>query len=60
MGTVKVIVKSIREKDLYILKEKLEKDFGVVWFEGPYPNREGGYKCFMTFETRENNERREG
>jgi hypothetical protein len=55
MGTLKVIIKAIKERDIFILKEKLEEDYGVVWFEGPFPNKEGGFRAYVTFEIKEEN-----
>lgn len=57
MGTVKVMARAMRIKDLEILKEKLQRDYGTIWSEGPFEDRDGSWKSFFTFEVKENDKR---
>lgn len=47
---IKVMARATNLKDLQILKEILEKKFGTVFVDGPFPDREGtGQKMYYTF-----------
>ena len=58
MGAVKIMARAIEKRDLEILKEKIESEFGLVWFDGVFPDREGGYKAYLTFEVKNPDDRR--
>ena len=48
---LKIIALAVRKEQLAILKKKLERDYGTVWAEGPFPDREGqGWKTYLTLE----------
>ena len=56
MGAVKVMARAIEEKDLLVLKQLIEQVFGIVWFDGIYNDKEGGFKAYLTFEVKTKDE----
>lgn len=51
MAILKIMAIAKDVKHLEVLKEKLERDYGPIFADGPIPDRGGqGYKMYYTVE----------